>query len=355
MNDLKTELHNHKKEINSYITDHISAEEKILNSIATTSSDALKRLETFATGGKGIRGGLFVITATLLNYKEKETTFKIAAGLELIQAALLIHDDIMDNDFLRRGKPSVFAQYKEVGEQFGTSESLSYGKAMGICVGDVGFFMAMQIIQNAIVNHQHKDQILHYLFKELLVVSLAQMDDVTFAASKQLPKTEDILKMYTYKTAHYTFSLPFCLAAIISGQSKEVISLMEQLGEETGLLFQLKDDEIDVYSDSEISGKPTGSDLRENKKTVLHSLLYEELSLEEQQKLEMLPHKSEITEADIEFYRSLLKKYCIKEKLHSLMQIHTVKAQQIIDKLPFQPKQKAFFNNLLLYVQDRNA
>lgn len=340
MVEIQTLLREYKKNINVRISNHFSKDKDLFNAIGSSSEEALQRLEQFSHGGKGVRGGLFLLSAEIFGFKEENISFDIAAVLEILQASLLIHDDIMDNDFVRRGNPSVFAQYIKNGEKIQTTDSLSYGKSMAICVGDIGFFIAMQIAHNALVNHKNRDALLELLHKELIIVGLAQMDDVTFAANKEVPSTEEILNMYLYKTAHYTFSLPLTLGGIIGNQNSDTISQLEKLGEHLGLLFQLKDDELSVYGDEKITGKPVGSDIRENKKTILRALLTQKIG-------EKIIDPTE--------YLSLLEQHNIRGEIEKIMREYQTQAETIIEHLPISNEYKKTLLHLTTFVADRNS
>jgi geranylgeranyl diphosphate synthase type I len=355
MSDIKNVIKQLKTDINRRITSKMDFYKKECGLISSSSIKALNRIDVFAQGGKGIRGGLFIFSSELFGYSNRDTLLDLATSLEILQASLLIHDDIMDNDFIRRGNPSIFAQYIEDGKMDSIHDAESYGRSMGICVGDVGFFMALQIASNALENHQNKNKLLDLLHTELVRVVLAQMDDVTFAVSAGFPTKEEILKMYTYKTAHYTFSLPLSLGAIITNQDSHVIDAMEKLGEYMGLLFQLKDDEIGIYSDEKTIGKPISSDLRENKKTFIRTLLETKINDVERTRLESFIGNPDIHTQDVAFYRSLLEKYHIKRYTEEMVESYSKQANLIIDAFDINEKNKILLRELILYVVTRRS
>ncbi len=355
MSDIKNILGSYKREINERIIEHISEQKRIVGAVGTTSSEGLNRLGEFSLGGKGVRGSLSILSAEMFGFDKKNILLDIAACLEILQASLLIHDDIMDNDLTRRGNPSLFAQYIKNGEEIKANDPVHYGRSMGICIGDIGFFIALTIANNALNNHQQKDKVLSLLYKELTIVGLAQMDDITFASSKNFPETKDILRMYLYKTAHYTFSLPLSLGAVITKQSDKTIEQMEKLGEHIGLLFQLKDDEIGIYSSEEKIGKPIGSDLRENKKTIFRTLLETKLTPQEQNTMDTLSQKEHIEKNDLSVYLSLLEKYNIKQEVEYIGHEHSQKAEYIINNLEVEKKYKDLLQQLVIFVTHRTS
>ncbi len=355
MSDIKNILSNYKSAINERILEHISEQKKLVGLVGTTSIEALDRLGKFSLGGKGVRGSLSMLSAEMFGFDKKDILLDIAACLEILQASLLIHDDIMDNDLTRRGNPSLFAQYIKNGKEIEANDPLHYGRSMGICIGDIGFFIALTVASNALNSHPQKDKALSLLYKELTIVGLAQMDDITFASSKSFPDTRDILRMYLYKTAHYTFSLPLSLGAVITNQSDKTIEQMEKLGEHIGLLFQLKDDEIGIYSSEEKIGKPIGSDLRENKKTLFRTLLETKLTPQEQNIMNTLSQKEHIEKKDLSVYLSLLEKYNIKQEVEQIGKEHSQNAEYIVNNLEVEKKHKDVITELITFVTNRTS
>jgi geranylgeranyl diphosphate synthase type I len=111
--------------------------------------------------------------------------------------------------------------------------------------------------------------------KELTAVGLAQMEDVALGASSRTGGEKEILNLYRYKTARYTFSIPLATGAIAAGRGPETVSGLEELGEDLGILFQMKDDEIGIFGEEAEIGKPPGSDIEEGKQTLIARVLSE--------------------------------------------------------------------------------
>src|SRR6185437_3870747 len=116
---------------------------------------------------------------------------------------------------------------------------------------------------------------------------------------------EEIEQVYRYKTARYTFSLPLMLGALLAQKDATIIQQLENFGEKIGTLFQLKDDDISLFGKEETTGKPEGSDIRENKKTLHRHYLFQYASSEEKQQLQTLFGKQNLTKNDIAYVREL--------------------------------------------------
>jgi len=280
--------------------------------VSPLGADLAARLEKFSSGGKMIRGILVRLGYELFappSAKIDEVLDRAGAAMELFQAGLLIHDDIMDRDSVRRGMPTVHEQYKT---GFATGDSSHAGMSMGICAGDVAFFLGTAALSSlpAVDSEMAGRMRLAASFtaEELCLVGVAQMQDVLNGDAQGgiEPSEEDILGLYRYKTGRYTFSLPLVVGAILAGADEPGIRALDEAGEYLGLVFQLKDDELGLFADSAALGKVPGSDIKENKKTLHRRILLERASAAEKPALEKLFGKSDLSAADIETVRDAM-------------------------------------------------
>lgn len=243
----------HKKSIDQFLKTFLASKQNDFARVNPWGPDALAKIRSVISEGKTIRGSLVLLSHDALHGKAKDDAFRVAAAYELIQTGLIIHDDIMDHDSLRRGKPTLHVQYKS--------------EALAMCVGDILFFLAHELL-GTLLSPKDADTALqtasNRIFEE---VGIAQMQDVSFGTSQKVPAKEEILSLYKYKTARYTFSLPMMAGAILARADQKTVDLLEKLGEEIGILFQIQDDVIGL-GDSRVTGKSAGSDIREDKKTL---------------------------------------------------------------------------------------
>ncbi len=247
--------------------------------------DSLERLMHFTEKGKAIRGSLALYIAESLGYDDAGNALRLAASLELMQSALLAHDDIMDRDRARRGAPTIHYQYAETAARYGIRDAYHYGESMGICAGDIAFFLAFELISSIDTHPKRLRRILELFGLEYARVGAAQMADVHNGSAPGPVTRKEVLSVYRFKTARYTFSMPMALGATLAGADSTLIAVLEDFGESLGILFQLKDDELGLVGDPDKLGKPVGSDIREGKKTLLYAILLEEVPVEYQPKL----------------------------------------------------------------------
>src|SRR5208337_3161290 len=127
----------------------------------------------------------------------------VGAAMELFHSGLLVHDDIMDRDPVRRGQPSIFQQYAGIAARERRADPGHVGMALGICAGDVACFMAFELLARADAPAAALRGVLELCARELSAVGIAQMQDVTWGASRSAVDVDDILRMYLHKTGRY--------------------------------------------------------------------------------------------------------------------------------------------------------
>jgi len=212
-------------------------------------------------GGKKIRskilldiGGMFKI--------EYKTLIMIGAAVECIHAYSLIHDDLpcMDNDKLRRGKPSAH---------------IKFGESTAVLAGNSLLTMAFEILtsSNLKVNEKTKVNLVQKLSESAghLGIAGGQYLDLSFE-KKKISKNK-IIDMEIKKTGKL-FSFCCAVPAIIKKKNNKNIRFFENIGADIGLLFQIADDLIDFKGSSKIAGKLTGKDKKKGKATLISLLGY---------------------------------------------------------------------------------
>jgi geranylgeranyl diphosphate synthase, type I len=272
--------------------------------------DAGRRLLEFALQGKMIRGCLVQLGYSLARESRAgseppESVLMASSAMELFQSGLLVHDDIMDRDILRRGKPSIFRQYAEEAERGRSADPPRTGEALGICAGDVAYFLAFELLSRVAGEPAALREVLALCARELAAVGIAQMQDVSWGGSKIGVTDAEILRMYTWKTGRYSFSLPLMVGSLIGGAPAILCEELEKLGECMGLLFQIHDDELGLFGSEQELGKPVGSDVREGKKTLYYARLMAAASPQERERLDRIFGNPGGTAEDLDYVRSL--------------------------------------------------
>jgi len=199
--------------------------------------------------GKRFRPVLTLLSCGLFDENIKKA-LDPALGVEVFHNFTLMHDDIMDDAPLRRGKPTVHMHWSE---------------STAILSGDVMLVKAYELISS--VNNSQLKPILRAFNLCAIEVCEGQQKDIDFEKVENVSK-RDYLEMIHLKTA-VLLGFAMELGARIGGANDEQIILVREFGENLGIGFQLKDDILDIYGDHVKFGKQVGGDIRENKKTFL--------------------------------------------------------------------------------------
>ena len=212
-------------------------------------------------GGKKIRSKILIDIGSLLSIDHK-TLIAIGAAVECIHAYSLIHDDLpcMDNDKMRRGKPSTHIKFEE---------------STAVLAGNSLLTMAFEILASPTLKVSEKIKI--NLIKRLsecsghLGIAGGQYLDLSYE-KKKISK-DKIIEMEIKKTGKL-FSFCCLAPAIIKKKNAKEIKFFENIGSDIGLLFQIADDLIDFKGNSKIAGKKTGKDQKKGKATLISLLGY---------------------------------------------------------------------------------
>jgi len=301
-----------KKQISGYLVDYLSEKKRFFAHDPFT-LDALTRLETYAQQGKMLRGVLVMLSYELFSKEAaSEDALRAAVAIELTQSGALMHDDIMDGDTLRRGQTTIHTQYSlDMPEAM---DPKLYGEAMGICLGDMSFFMAFELVGK--INNVHVSQVFSTHMQRCIS---GQIADVTLGQSVRSGEKEEILGIYLNKTGYYSVVLPLLLGAHLAKAEEKFVHSLIEIGKGIGIIFQIKDDELGLLGDEKEIGKVQGSDIRENKKTLLRYLLFVKVRESERKKLETIFGNKELSADDITYVKTLYKSHAIENDVTEII------------------------------------
>jgi geranylgeranyl diphosphate synthase type I len=185
------------------------------------------------------------------------------AALELLHTFALVHDDVMDGSDLRRGRPAVHRRFIDDHQRDQwRSEPRRFGEGAAILVGDFAFVYADMLFASA-------PPAARPIFDELRIeLCVGQYLDLVGTASGSRDRVQ-AERIERYKSGKYTVERPLHLGAALAGRLDELAAPLTAVGLPLGEAFQLRDDILGVFGDSEVTGKPVGDDLREGKLTPL--------------------------------------------------------------------------------------
>jgi len=204
----------------------------------------------------------------------------LALSLEVFHAAALVHDDIMDNSDTRRGKPAAHRAFETIHrERSYAGGSEHFGQSTALLVGDLLLAWSDDLLNQALAAIDSPEIALatrvefSRMRQEVTVGQYLDIhEEAAWLHSSQAERLERALRVVTYKSAKYSMEAPLLIGASLAGASAEKLGALSAFGLPLGIAFQLRDDVLGVFGDSEVTGKPSGDDLREGKRTVLIAL-----------------------------------------------------------------------------------
>ncbi|GLC28978.1 polyprenyl synthetase family protein [Clostridium omnivorum] len=264
-------------------------------------------LELINSGGKLLRPAFLIIAARFGNFKEEEI-YPLAAVLEMLHMATLVHDDIIDNSELRRGTETIQAKY---------------GKGYAVYIGDFLFTRCFKILS------EHST--LKGINVDSNVMSRICMGEIEQFSSKYNKKVSvrRYLKRISSKTAEL-FSLSFYSGAMGSGCDDKLCKRLSNIGHDIGMAFQIIDDILDYTSDETALGKSVGNDIKQGIYTL--PLIY--VLEKKNQRLSDILDKNTLDERDLREINNIVRDSGGIEKARELAEKYTNRAFKLIGTLP---------------------
>lgn len=347
----------HKKTIISdvlgkFLTDEAGS----MSSVSALGQDGIRRLSAYALRGKLLRGVLVYLGRDISgSAPDDAATAPYAGAMELFQSGLLIHDDIMDRDEMRRGYASIHAQYaKLTAQKTGTADAHA-AEALAICLGDTAFFLGYKLISQSPGNPDIQRNMCAVISGEITAVCAAQMSDVLNGISAQQPTEEDILRVYRYKTGRYSCGLPLIIGALLAGVPEKSIQKLWKLGESMGVIFQLTDDRLNLFGTPKETGKPVSSDIREGKWTLYRLLVTQRADGEQKRRLSAIFGNPAMSDEDADYVRSLTQTLGIDGEIRARIQTLRVQALEILAHIPSSAEWKSLMTDCIGMLAERTV
>jgi geranylgeranyl diphosphate synthase, type II len=273
-------------------------------------------------GGKRLRPLLVLMGAHLFD-DNIDKALPAAFAVEIFHNFTLLHDDIMDEAPLRRGKPTVHALY---------------GNNTGILSGDVMLIYAYHFL-NKIEPNDLKSKLLTIFNKMAIEVCEGQQYDMNFESRKDVT-LEQYIRMIELKTS-VLIAAAFQMGALIGGASDKDGLHLYEFGRNLGIAFQIQDDILDTFGDPEKFGKKVGGDIVQNKKTYLVLKSYELANDSQRADLQQLmttPTKDESVK--IETVRRIFQDMDVLNYAQTAMYQFLEKSFNALDSIPLSIERK---------------
>jgi len=294
-------------------------------------------------GGKRLRAALLMSGANLFDKRAGSYPCVIdaAASMELFQTYLLIHDDIMDDDSIRRGGPTVHTALA------GYTGNKHLGMGLGILAGDLASALHQILLSKMNIDGSRQ--------KKVLSIFSSMHLDVIYGQSLDMTENVPAFKVATHKTASYTTIGPLTIGATLAGSEKEDIAHLAKIALPLGIAFQFRDDILGTFGSSKTTGKPNNSDLREGKRTVLLEEGRVRADSIQIKLIENVVGKKDASDEEINEARIALEKCGAKEACHQHIKELTLEFVEGIDSNHYTNDAKDFLFHAAKFIMERDA
>ena len=298
---LKNKINNSYFQLKDSVEDKLLLVEEKIKAKLISDVELVKKMTDYHldTGGKRIRALLTLGSAKICGYSKGTRDINLAACVELIHAATLMHDDVIDNGSVRRGKKTLNSIWNNHSSVLIGDYLLSRCFEMMVDDGNIEVLKLLsstssKIAQGEVLQLQHQGEV------DML--------------------EETYLKIISAKTAEL-FAAATKVGAILSGMKSKEKEALEFYGRNLGLTFQIADDTLDYNSELKLFGKKIGQDFYEGKITLPIILLFQKADDKEKERLKEIFSKNLRNKDDLEYSLSLIKKYeiikaCYKKAEH---------------------------------------
>ncbi|MFK7872113.1 MAG: polyprenyl synthetase family protein [Oligoflexales bacterium] len=291
----------------------IQAIKKALPSLIPCETEAAKRIIEHVTQapGKCVRPALYLLSCNLVNYQGPHR-ISMGAVCEYVHTASLLHDDVIDNSPIRRGKPA--------------AQSL-WGDEETILVGDLMYATASELMANTG----------HLSIVKVYAAAIRHMSEAELLQLQHLFNVSMPEKTYFHILRGKTGALmkAACSSAgYLANINENLCFELGEFGMDLGLAFQLIDDALDYKGEQDLFGKPTLADLKEGKITLPVILLRDVMNSEESQKFQNILASSTVSKEDIQWVAQLTEKYKTADKTLERATEITTRALKRLDKFP---------------------
>lgn len=274
------------------LDDVLTRQRALLAEVDPSCSTLLDAVDDLLSGGKRLRAAFCYWGWRAAGGDDDERAVRAGAALELFHAAALLHDDLIDGSDTRRGLPAAHRRFSAAHRASGwDGDPDRFGEAGAVLAGDLCLAWSAQLLADACADlpsgrreagravfDRMSTQLVGGQFLDVVVQAQPTGDP-----GEQLERARRVIR---FKTVHYTVEHPLHVGARLAGGDGDLVAGLSRYAAALGEAFQLRDDVLGVFGDPAVTGKPSGDDLREGKRTVLLALARSSASASQQDVLD---------------------------------------------------------------------
>ena len=349
--------------VQSRIGDFITSRESILSQVGSGLDPFAAFSREFLSGGKRFRarfcywGWQSVSEApehpAVEGRAALSDVISVASALEIFHAAALVHDDIIDNSDTRRGAPSAHRRFEQLhteGTWAGNGDD--YGRAAATLLGDLLLGWSDELLDEALDGcsrpvaraaraefNRMRTEVTAGQYLDILEERAWRAHD----DESQLSRAQQVL---IYKSAKYSIESPLALGGLLAGATEAQLASLRAFGLPLGVAFQLRDDLLGVFGDAAVTGKPSGDDLREGKRTVLIALTRAAIPASARRILDELLGDPDLNDAQVASLQATIRESGAVDQIEAMIDNNVERAISALQSAPLSPAASAQLHEL---------
>lgn len=342
--------------------------------VASVGSDVAALLEDsrrFLSGGKRFRAqfchwgwrAVAGVRETPVTQRELDAVIGAASALELFHAAALVHDDVIDSSDTRRGQPSAHRRFADRHRQARwTGDADEFGVSAAILLGDLLLGWSDELFDDAAfgLGDAQRARAARRQFNTMRTdVTAGQYLDVleesAWVERDERQLLEAAERVIVYKSAKYSIESPLLIGAALAGADEFQLETLSDFGLPLGIAFQLRDDLLGVFGDAAVTGKPSGDDLREGKRTMLVALTRGKVSASVRRAFDELLGDSELSTEQVLMLQGAMRDSGAVDEVEQIIDREVARANAALDEASLAPEAIAALRQLTYRVTDREA
>ena len=350
-----------QNEIDSALTTFLAHNCDALRAIGSELEPVARSLTDFTlNSGKRFRPLLANLGYMATGAALSQSAIATLSSLELVHVCALIHDDVMDQSDSRRGAPTIHRIFESLHREAKLHGSAPlYGQASAILLGDLALVWAARMSHTSGVEMAQLGPFLNIVDEmqsELMAGQFLDIHEQALATQS----VERSLKVARYKSAKYSIERPLhagvALALHDHSQEAEILNAhFSAFGLPLGEAFQLRDDVLGVYGESESTGKPVGDDLREGKRTVLIALAHKFANPAQKELLESLLGNPDLTPHQVEQLQNAIDDAGALEEVENLIARLTEESLTALHAAPINSAASSMLEEMAIRATQRKS
>jgi geranylgeranyl diphosphate synthase type I len=357
--------------VQSRLDGFLDERSSIVGTIGPDVTALLDDSRRFLSGGKRFRAqfchwgwrAVAGIREAPVTQRELDAVIGAASALELFHAAALVHDDVIDSSDTRRGEPSAHRRFAgRHAENRWVGDGAAFGTSAAILLGDLLLGWSDELLDDALfeLGDAQRARAARQLFNTMRTdVTAGQYLDVleesAWVGRDEAEQLEAARRVVVFKSAKYSIEAPLLIGAALGGGSDAQLETLSAFGLPLGIAFQLRDDLLGVFGDAAVTGKPSGDDLREGKRTLLVALTRSRVSGSVRRVFDELLGDPNLDTEQVLMLQGAMRDSGAVDEVEEVIDREVRRANAALDEASLAPEAIAALRQLTARVTDRDA